>query len=141
MGTTAGMGMKITRTAWGFPNRSFVFYLLFILSFSPPTMQQRERERARSRAQKMIATNVDIFSVYLFICIGERGGVVDFYGVLWDSVRACWVSTLFFILLSLSRFSSLPWPTTSGELFTMRAGGGIGGGGGARCGVLCIHGI
>lgn len=49
----------------------------------------------------MIETNVDIFSVYLFICIEERGEVVDSYGALGDGVRSCWVSSLSFTLLSL----------------------------------------
>lgn len=76
MGTMAAM--KITRIAWGFPNRSFFFYFFLVLSSSPTTdATQREGE---SEPKKMIEATVNFFFLYIyFICImGARWRLLIF---------------------------------------------------------------
>lgn len=76
MGTMAAM--KITRIAWGFPNRSFFFYFFLVFS-SSPTTDATQRE-GRIRAQKMIEATVNFFCLYIyFICImGARWRLLIF---------------------------------------------------------------
>lgn len=117
MGTMAAM--KMTRIAWGFPNRSFFFYFFLVFSSSPTTdATQREGE---SEPKKMIEATVNFFFLYIyFICImGARWRLLILRRGM--GMREILLGLYFMLSLFISQyltaFLSLPWLTTSGEEF------------------------